>query len=82
MDNLPQVPPEKQEKLAAVIKRLYAQIGTIREGVLSSPVTLRLTTRHIQIAQMLFKTALADWETGIDCYLGCLGCRRFLDAFR
>ena len=32
MDNLPQVPPEKQEKLAAVIKRLYAHIGTIREG--------------------------------------------------
>lgn len=33
VDNLPQVPPEKQEKLAAVIKRLYAHIGTIREGI-------------------------------------------------
>ena len=63
MDNLPQVPPEKQEKLAAVIKRLYAQIGTIREGVLFSPVTLRLTTRHIELAQALFKHMLIGTQT-------------------
>ena len=40
MDNLPQVPPEKQEKLAAVIKRLYAHIGTIREGLLCTRCSL------------------------------------------
>lgn len=38
VDNLPAVPPEKQEKLAAVINRLYAQIGTIREGGFWMPI--------------------------------------------
>jgi len=63
VDNLPQVPPEKQEKLAAVIKRLYAQIGTIREGILFSLVTLRFTIHHIQVAQMLFKYMLIGKQT-------------------
>ncbi len=30
--NLPQVPPEKAEKLSTIIRKIYAQIGTIREG--------------------------------------------------
>jgi len=30
--NLPVVPTEKYEKLAAVIKKIYGSIGTIREG--------------------------------------------------
>lgn len=30
--NLPVVPSEKYDKLAAVIKKIYGSIGTIREG--------------------------------------------------
>lgn len=32
VDNLPQVGPEKQDKLTAVIKKIFGQVGIIREG--------------------------------------------------
>ena len=32
VDNLPTVPPEKVDKLTTVLKKLFGQIGTIREG--------------------------------------------------
>ena len=32
-DNLPRVSPEKLEKLQNVIKKIFGQIGTIREGM-------------------------------------------------
>jgi hypothetical protein len=32
--NIPVVPPEKYEKLAGVIRKIYSQIGNIREGAL------------------------------------------------
>ena len=35
VDNLPQVPPEKQDKLIGVLRKLYDNFGTIREGTLS-----------------------------------------------
>ena len=55
MDNLAQVPPEKQEKLAAVIKRLYAQIGTIREGTSRPQVTSHVFLKHVeQYATVVF----------------------------
>lgn len=31
VDNLPVVPPEKVEKLVGVIRKIYGQIGTIKE---------------------------------------------------
>ena len=36
--NLPVVPPEKYEKLVAVVRKIYSQIGTIREDGLWMPV--------------------------------------------
>ncbi|RRT75520.1 hypothetical protein B296_00031154 [Ensete ventricosum] len=38
VDNLPVVPPEKFEKLEGVIRKIYSQIGTIREGGIWMPV--------------------------------------------
>ncbi|XP_010933521.1 eukaryotic translation initiation factor 3 subunit B [Elaeis guineensis] len=38
VDNLPVVPPEKFEKLEGVIRKIYSQIGVIREGGLWMPV--------------------------------------------
>lgn len=38
VDNLPVVPPEKFEKLEGVIRKIYSQIGMIREGGLWMPV--------------------------------------------
>lgn len=32
VDNLPVVPEDKHEKLANVLKKIYSQIGNIREG--------------------------------------------------
>lgn len=66
MDNLPQVPPEKQEKLAAVIKRLYAQIGTIREGTGAT----RLIRPPVCFTEVLI------------CGAWYPDCRRILDALR
>eukprot|EP00891_Asterochloris_glomerata_P006248 jgi/Astpho2/6248/Aster-03652 len=37
VDNLPTVPPEKVDKLTTVLKKLFGQIGTIREGGLWMP---------------------------------------------
>ena len=31
-DNLPVVPPEKFDKLASVVRKIFGQIGNIREG--------------------------------------------------
>lgn len=31
--NLPVVPPEKYDKLLTVVRKIYSQIGAIREGV-------------------------------------------------
>ena len=31
-DHLPVVPPEKFDKLLSVLKRIFSQIGTIKEG--------------------------------------------------
>ncbi|KAG6517054.1 eukaryotic translation initiation factor 3 subunit B-like [Zingiber officinale] len=39
VDNLPVVPPEKFEKLEGVIRKIYSQIGTIREGGIWMPVS-------------------------------------------
>ena len=30
--NLPVVPPEKYDKLVTVVRKIYSQIGTVREG--------------------------------------------------
>jgi translation initiation factor 3 subunit B len=38
VDNLPVVPPEKFEKLENVIRKIYSQIGVIRENGLWMPV--------------------------------------------
>lgn len=38
VDNLPVVLPEKFEKLEGVIRKIYSQIGTIREGGIWMPV--------------------------------------------
>lgn len=38
VDNLPVVPPGKHEKLVTVVRKIYGQIGTIREGGLWMPV--------------------------------------------
>ncbi|GAB4828263.1 Eukaryotic translation initiation factor 3 subunit B [Ancistrocladus abbreviatus] len=38
VDNLPQVPKEKFEKLEGVIRKIYSQIGVIKEGGLWMPV--------------------------------------------
>ncbi|ONK77270.1 uncharacterized protein A4U43_C02F4820 [Asparagus officinalis] len=38
VDNLPVVPPEKFEKLENVIKKIYGQIGVIKDGGLWMPV--------------------------------------------
>ncbi|XP_074557512.1 eukaryotic translation initiation factor 3 subunit B-like [Curcuma longa] len=38
VDNLPVVPPEKFEKLEGVVRKIYGQIGTIREGGIWMPV--------------------------------------------
>uniref|UniRef100_A0A0E0R2Q8 Eukaryotic translation initiation factor 3 subunit B n=1 Tax=Oryza rufipogon TaxID=4529 RepID=A0A0E0R2Q8_ORYRU len=38
VDNLPVVPPEKFEKLENVIRKIYSQIGAIKEGGLWMPV--------------------------------------------
>ncbi|XP_039114285.1 eukaryotic translation initiation factor 3 subunit B-like [Dioscorea cayenensis subsp. rotundata] len=38
VDNLPVVPPEKFEKLENVIRKIYSQIGVIRDGGLWMPV--------------------------------------------
>jgi hypothetical protein len=32
VDNLPVVPEEKYEKLVNVLKKIYGQIGTVRDG--------------------------------------------------
>jgi len=39
VDNLPQVEPEKQEKLTNVLRKIFTQLGTIREGGLYLPVS-------------------------------------------
>lgn len=38
VDNLPVVPPEKFDKLEGVIRKIYSQIGVVREGGLWMPV--------------------------------------------
>lgn len=38
VDNLPVVPPEKFEKLENVIRKIYSQIGAIKENGLWMPV--------------------------------------------
>lgn len=38
VDNLPVVPPEKFDKLEGVVRKIYSQIGIIREGGLWMPV--------------------------------------------
>ena len=38
VDNLPEVPPEKYEKLVGVIRKIFARTGTIRENGLWMPV--------------------------------------------
>ncbi|XP_074557396.1 eukaryotic translation initiation factor 3 subunit B-like [Curcuma longa] len=38
VDNLPVVPPEKFEKLEGVVRKIYSQIGTIRERGIWMPV--------------------------------------------
>ena len=38
VDNLPVVPPEKFEKLENVIRKIYSQIGVIKDGGLWMPV--------------------------------------------
>ncbi|XP_078439767.1 eukaryotic translation initiation factor 3 subunit B-like [Wolffia australiana] len=38
VDNLPVVPPEKFEKLENVVRKIYSQIGVIKEGGLWMPV--------------------------------------------
>ena len=38
VDNLPVVPPEKFEKLENVIRKIYSQIGVIKENGLWMPV--------------------------------------------
>ena len=37
VDNLPVVPPEKFEKLENVVRKIYSQIGVIRDGGLWMP---------------------------------------------
>jgi translation initiation factor 3 subunit B len=37
VDNLPVVPPEKYEKLENVVRKIYSQIGVIKEGGLWMP---------------------------------------------
>ncbi|KAK9801869.1 hypothetical protein WJX73_004633 [Symbiochloris irregularis] len=37
VDNLPKVPPEKHEKLCSVVKKVFQQIATVREGGLWMP---------------------------------------------
>ena len=37
VDNIPVVPREKYEKLSAVLRKLFSQIGTIREGGMLMP---------------------------------------------
>jgi translation initiation factor 3 subunit B len=32
VSNLPVVPPEKFDKLVTVVRKIYSQIGSIREG--------------------------------------------------
>ena len=34
--NLPVVPPEKYDKLLTVVRKIYSQIGVIREGELGA----------------------------------------------
>jgi hypothetical protein len=36
VDNLPVVPEEKYEKLVSVLKKIYGQIGHVREGKVST----------------------------------------------
>lgn len=43
--NLPVVPPEKHEKLTGVIKKIYSQIGHIREGARHSAAAPPLSGR-------------------------------------
>ena len=38
VDNLPQVPPEKYEKLTAILGKIFGGPGRIREGGLFHPV--------------------------------------------
>ena len=38
VDNLPVVPPEKFEKLEGVVRKIYSQIGTIKEDGLWMPL--------------------------------------------
>lgn len=41
---LPVVPPEKHEKLVSVVRKIYSQIGTIREGACAGAAALTPVT--------------------------------------
>ena len=62
VDNLPQVPEEKVEKLLVVVKKIFGQIGTIRDGV-------RL---HTLLANKHIATSLA--ACAVCTYLKCAIC--------
>lgn len=73
MDNLPSVPEEKYEKLVNVLKKIYGQIGNIREGEqqplwlleVSQPVIQSVSQSVNQSARMLFsQPAIAKTKAG------------------
>jgi hypothetical protein len=49
VDNLPVVPPEKYEKVENVVRKIYSQIGVIKEGVFGCLRTQR-RRRHTATA--------------------------------
>jgi len=46
VDNLPVVPPEKFEKLENVVRKIYSQIGVIKENGLLMPVNPETKKTH------------------------------------
>mmetsp|Transcript_31210 Transcript_31210/g.99522 ORF Transcript_31210/g.99522 Transcript_31210/m.99522 type:complete len:709 (+) Transcript_31210:505-2631(+) len=64
VDNLPVVPPEKHDKLVTVVRKIFSQIGNIREGGLWMPVdeSSKLTKGFAFIEYMTPQEAAAAKE--------------------
>ena len=67
VDNLPQVPEAKFEKLSTVLKKIFGQIGTIREGGLHMPMA-NGTTKGFAFVEFLSPQEAAAAREQADGY--------------
>ena len=58
VDNLPQVPAEKVEKLLAFVKKIYVQLGSIVEGGLHMPVVVSPVSAATAASRICWRTWL------------------------